>query len=115
MWRAASYPLPHHRRCAPWRLYFVADAGDEIAGIVKFQLQDNSLAGRSDEAAFVHRLAVRRSYGWWEHSARGAGLRLDCEGHGPDSGRFTSDSDSAYHSDRQVGPYLVARYEQELQ
>ena len=110
--------------------YFVAEAGDEIAGTVKFQLQDKIFWPDvpADESAFVHRLAVRRSYAggnisgillrWAADRARSFHrrfLRLDCEAARPRLRAVYERFGFRYHSNRQVGPYLVARYEYELQ
>jgi GNAT superfamily N-acetyltransferase len=110
--------------------FFVAEFGDEIAGTVKFQLQDALFwpDTPADEAAFIHRLAVRRSYAggrisgvllrWAADRARSYHrryLRLDCEAARPRLRAVYERFGFRYHSDRQVGPYLVARYEHELQ
>jgi len=110
--------------------FFVAEIGGEIAGTVKFQLQDKLFWPDvpADEAAFVHRLAVRRSNAgghisgmllrWAADRARSYQrqfLRIDCEAGRPRLRAVYERFGFRYHSDRQVGPYLVARYEQELQ
>ena len=110
--------------------FFVAEVGGEIAGVVKFQLQDALFWPDvpADEAAYVHRLAVRRAYAdghlsglllrWAADRARSFHrrfLRLDCEASRPRLRAVYERFGFRYHSDRRVGPYLVARYEHELQ
>ena len=110
--------------------FFVAESGDEPAGTVKFQLRDELFwpDAAADESAFIHRLAVRRMFAggdvsgallrWAAHRARSCGrrfLRLDCEASRPRLRAVYERFGFRYHSDRQIGPYLVARYEHELQ
>jgi GNAT superfamily N-acetyltransferase len=109
--------------------FFVAEVGDEIAGTVKFQMQDDLFwpDTPADESAFVHRLAVRRLYAggelseallrWAANRARSFHrryLRLDCEASRPRLRAVYERFGFRHHSDRQVGPYFVARYELEL-
>ncbi len=106
--------------------FFVADREGGIAGVVKFQWEDELFwpdvpAG---EAAYVHRLAVRRASAgggvasallqWAAERARSLGrdyLRLDCEASRPRLREVYERFGFRYHSDRVVGPYFVARYE----
>jgi len=75
-------------------LFFVAQCSGEIAGTLKFQLEDKQFWPDvpQDDSAFVHRLAVLRRFAggtvsrallqWAVERARGLGrqfLRLDCE------------------------------------
>lgn len=109
--------------------FFVAESGNEVAGTVKFQLQDELFwpDTPADEAAFIHRLAVRRSYAgghvsgallrWAADRARSCQrryLRLDCEASRLRLREVYERFGFRHHSDRQVGPYFVARYELEL-
>jgi GNAT superfamily N-acetyltransferase len=106
--------------------YAVAWAGGEAAGTVKFKLQDPEfLAARAmDNAAYIHRLAVRRRFAgqgvsqalmaWAAERARTLGrdvLRLDCDAHRASLRAVYERFGFMYRDDRQVGPYLVARYE----
>ena len=106
--------------------FAVAEAGDEIAGAVRFQLEDRlfwpDLEG--DDSAFVHRLVVRRTFKnqgvstallqWAVEEARSAGrryLRLDCDAHRPKLRSLYERFGFRFHSFRQVTSYYVARYE----
>lgn len=106
--------------------FFLARCGGEAAGAIKFQLQDTLFwpDTPADEAAFVHRLAVRRAFAggelsalllrWAAERARSAGrrfLRLDCEAARPRLRAVYERCGCRHHSDRQVGPYFVSRYE----
>ena len=77
-----------------------------------------------DESAFVHRFAVRRQHAGgkvstvllqWALSRTAAlgrqYLRLDCEAARPKLRRVYERFGFQYHSDRQVGPHLLARWE----
>lgn len=109
--------------------FFVAGIGAEVAGTVKFQLQDDLFwpDAAPGEAAYMHRLAVRRAYAGGDLS--GALLRWAAERARAGRRRFLRlDGESTrlrlraiyerfgfrHHSNRQVGPYLVARYQLEL-
>ena len=78
----------------------------------------------TDVAAFVHRLAVRRACAggqlsalllrWAAQRAMSLGrrfLRLDCEASRPRLRSVYERCGFQHHSDRQVGPYFVSRYE----
>ncbi len=110
-------------------LFFVAEIDAVIAGTVKFQLEDPLFwpDQASGEAAYVHRLAIQREFAgrqvssallqWAAERARELGrryLRLDCEATRPRLRSFYERFGFRHHSDRQVGPYFVARYELEL-
>jgi len=107
-------------------MFWIAEQGSEIAGVVRFQLEDALMwpDARAGEAAYVHRLAVRRSGAGGAVSSAlldfavrrtrelGRGrLRLDCEAGRPRLRAVYERYGFRYHSDRRVGPYLVARYE----
>ena len=74
--------------------FFVAWSGGEAAGVVRFQLEDLEFwpDEPGDDAAYIHRLAVRRAHAgvgvshallaWAAGQARASGrrlLRLDCD------------------------------------
>jgi GNAT superfamily N-acetyltransferase len=107
-------------------ILFLAEDGGEAAGTIRFQLDDLQFwpdipAG---ESTFVHRLAVRRRYSgglvssellkWAVERTRTLGrqfLRLDCDAARPRLRAVYERFGFRHHSDRQVGPYYVSRYE----
>ncbi len=110
-------------------LFYIAFHGDVAAGVVKFQTED--LVFWSDipqaDSAFIHRLAVRRSFAggsisaqlmqWAIDQSRDLGkryLRLDCAADRLRLRLFYESFGFQHHSDRQVGPYFVARYEYKI-
>lgn len=110
-------------------LFILAEQSGDPAGVMKFQLEDPVFWPdvRPGDAAYVHRLAVRRRYagtgvskrllGWAAERARALGrryLRLDCEASRPRLRSFYESFGFRYHSDRHVGPYHVSRYEMEV-
>jgi GNAT superfamily N-acetyltransferase len=107
-------------------LFFMAEQEGMIAGVVKFQLEDALFWPDvpPDQSAFVHRLAVRRRFAgggiskalldWAVEKTCGLGrpyLRLDCEASRQKLRSFYEKFGFRHHSDRQVGPYFVSRYE----
>jgi GNAT superfamily N-acetyltransferase len=110
-------------------LFFLAECGGEAAGTVKFQLEDSLFWPEvpQGDAAYIHRLAVRRRYAggevsaailhWASERARSLGrqyLRLDCEASRTRLRAVYERFGFRHHSDRQVGPYFVSRYEFDL-
>jgi len=110
-------------------LYALAWSGPEAVGTMKFQLEDPVYWPDLGEgtSAFVHRLAVQRRFAggdvssallsWALGEARRHGrqtLRLDCDAGRPKLRHVYERFGFRYHSDRKVGPYLVARYEYPL-
>ena len=106
--------------------FFLARCKGEAVGTIKFQLHDAVFwpDTPADEAAFVHRLAVRRAFAggqlsalllrWAADRAMSLGrrfLRLDCEASRPRLRAVYERCGFRHHSDRQVGPYFVSRYE----
>jgi GNAT superfamily N-acetyltransferase len=98
----------------------------ETAGTIRFQREDPLFWPDvpAANAAYVHRLAVRRRYAgeqvstalltWTIHRSRALGcqfLRLDCEASRVRLRAVYERFGFAYHSDRRVGPYALARYE----
>ena len=107
-------------------LFFLALCDGEAAGTVKFQLEDPLFwpDRPDDNAAYIHRLAVRRKFAggrvstalmtWAVDQARALDrdvLRLDCDADRLSLRAVYERFGFTYHSDRQVGPYYVARYE----
>jgi len=109
-------------------MFHLAVIDGEVAGAIRFQLDDalfwpDRPAG---EAAFVHRLVVRRAFKgrgvaralleWGMRHARAQGrglLRLDCDANRPKLRALYESCGFRLHSYRQVGPYYVSRYERE--
>ena len=106
-----------------------ADGANDPAGTFKFQLEDPVFwPGMSDDnAAYVHRLAVRRRYAgsglstellrWAADRTHGLGrrfLRLDFEASRPRLREIYERFGFRHHSDAQVGAYLVSRYEYDV-
>ena len=110
-------------------LFFMAEYSGDAAGVVKFQLEDAVCWPDvpQGEAAYLHRLAIRRRYAgtglskeilrWAFERTRHLGrryLRLDCVA---SRRRLRSVYESfgfRHYDDRQVGPYFVSRYELSL-
>jgi GNAT superfamily N-acetyltransferase len=106
--------------------FFLARCGGEDAGTIKFQLEDHLFWPDTppDQAAFIHRVAVRRAFAggavsaallrWAADRALGLGrqfLRLDCEASRPRLREVYEHHGFRHHSDRQVGRFFVSRYE----
>jgi GNAT superfamily N-acetyltransferase len=126
MWRQNELTAECIARDVAAGHFFVAEKAGEIVGTIKFQLQDALFWSDTpaDEAAFIHRVAVRRTYSggqlsgamlqWAVERAASLGLRylrLDCEASRPRLRAIYERFGFRHHSDRQVGPYFVARYE----
>jgi GNAT superfamily N-acetyltransferase len=107
-------------------LFHLAEADSEAAGTIKFQLEDKLFWPdvRQEDSAFIHRLAVRRKFAgggistamlrWAVERAGSLGrrhLRLDCEASRPRLRAVYEGFGFRHHSDREVGPYFVSRYE----
>ncbi|EEF60142.1 GCN5-related N-acetyltransferase [Pedosphaera parvula Ellin514] len=126
MWRNEELLPSHIAADVDAGLFFIAECNGEPAGVVKFQLEDKlfwpdiPLA----KSGFVHRLAVRRRFAgggissvllsWAVERTRLLGrehLRLDCEASRPRLKAVYEKFGFRHHSDRQVGPYFVSRYE----
>jgi GNAT superfamily N-acetyltransferase len=106
--------------------FFLAECDGVPAGTIKFQLEDPLFWPDlpQGEAAYIHRLAVRRCFAgkgistalmqWAVERAGALGrryVRLDCEASRPRLRAVYERFGFRHHSDRQVGPYFVARYE----
>jgi GNAT superfamily N-acetyltransferase len=110
-------------------LYYLAECDGEPAGTLRFQLSDPLFWPDvpQDEAVYIHRLAVRREFAggrasqqllqWAADRAVALGrkyLRLDCDAARGKLRAVYEKFGFRYHSDRQVGPYLVARYQRSI-
>ena len=126
MWEDGELDADRIRAEVMGEMFFLALVDGEPAGAIRFQLEDalfwpDRPAG---EAAFVHRLVVRRAFKgrgvaralleWAVGHARTNGrglLRLDCDAHRPKLRALYESCGFRFHSYRQVGPYYVSRYE----
>jgi GNAT superfamily N-acetyltransferase len=126
MWREEELVPARISGDAAAGLFFIAECDGEAGGVVKFQLEDELFWPDEPrgESAFVHRLAVRRRFAggavssalldWAVERARSLGrnyLRLDCEASRSKLRAVYEKFGLIHHSDRQVGPYFVSRYQ----
>jgi GNAT superfamily N-acetyltransferase len=126
MWKAGELSADQVMADVEAGLFFVAEIQGDPAGVVKFQLEDRLFWPDipQEESAFIHRLAVRRRYSggevstallrWAAQRTRSLGrsfLRLDCEASRPKLRALYERFGFVHHSDREVGPYFVSRYE----
>jgi GNAT superfamily N-acetyltransferase len=107
-------------------VYFLAWSGPAAVGTVRLTASDPVFwpEAAPGEALYLHRLAVRRAVAgglvssgllrWAVGHAAGRGvraLRLDCEASRPSLRRVYERFGFSFHSERAVGPFVVARYE----
>lgn len=126
MWRANELLPERISKDIDEGLFFLAEDAGEPAGTIKFQLSDMEFWPDipENESAFIHRLAVRRRFAggtvsvallsWAVDRAASLGrqyLRLDCEASRQRLRAIYERFGFRHHSDRQVGPYFVSRYE----
>lgn len=126
MWRADELSGDRIGNDVNAGLFFLAEADETAAGAIKFQLSDPVFWPdmRGDDSAYVHRLAVRRSFAggtasatllsWAVQRTATLGrpfLRLDCEASRAKLRTLYERLGFKHHSNRQVGPYAVARYQ----
>ena len=126
MWKADDISGPQIGEDIGKGLFFIGESRGQLAFTFKYQLED--LPFWPDippgSSAFVHRLAVRRRFAgeglsqaalaWAAERTRSLGLaflRLDCEASRPRLRAMYERFGFRHHSDRQVGPLFVARYE----
>ena len=129
LWQPEHISLSAIQQDIELGLFYIAFGGDIAAGVVIFQTED--LVFWPDiiqsGSAFLHRLAVRRSFAggsvstqifqWAIDRTRELGkhfLRLDCVADRPRLRSVYENFGFKHHSDRQVGAYFVARYEYEI-
>lgn len=106
-----------------------AEGSNDAAGMLKFQLEDPVFWPdvSHDNAAYVHRLAVRRRYAgrglsfellrWATDRTLASGrqfLRLDFEASRPRLREIYERFGFLHHSDAQIGSYLVSRYQYDV-
>jgi GNAT superfamily N-acetyltransferase len=110
-------------------MYYIAWLNGEAAGVVRLQTEDldfwpDAAAG---DAVYLHRLAVRRRYAggdvssallnWIVAHARELGrkyVRLDCAADRPALRRVYEVFGFRFHDERNMGSFVVARYQFEL-
>lgn len=129
MWLPAELNEERLRGDVEAGLHYVAEVRGEVAGTIRFQLEDFEYwpDRPSGEAAYVHRLAIRRELAgggvgaalldWAAARAASLGfrwLRLDCDRDRSRLRAFYEREGFVHHSDRQVGPFLVARYQRRV-
>lgn len=129
LWVESELDSAHIRADVELGQFFLARCGAEYAGTLRYQLVDElfwpDAVGR--DSAYVHRLAVRREYAgrgvaaamlqWAAQRARAEGrlfLRLDTDITRPKLQNLYEACGFRAHSERQVGPYHVMRYELRL-
>ena len=126
MWRNDELSASHIAADVEVGQFFLAECDGQAAGVVKFQLEDDLFWPDvpPDESAFVHRLAVRRAFAggdvskalleWAVERARSLNrrfVRLDYDASRAKLKALYEEFGFVHHSDRQVGPYYVSRYE----
>lgn len=126
MWRASELTPAEILEDVSEGLFFLAEHAGQPVGTMKFQLSDVLFWPDvpQDKAAFIHRVAVRREFAGGTVSSallsfasqrtRSLGrrfFRLDCEAARPRLRAVYERFGFRHHSDRQVGPYFVARYQ----
>lgn len=129
MWRANELTSERISRDVTDGLFYLAHL-DQPAGTIKFQLSDMDFWPDvpDTDSAFVHRLAIRRTFAgggvstalmtWAVERTAALGrrfLRLDCEASRPRLRAMYERFGFRHHSDRHVEPYIVARYELDVQ
>lgn len=129
LWRANELTPGRIFKDVSEGLFFLAEDRGQPAGTIKFQLSDLVFWPDvpQDEAAFIHRVAVRREFAggtvsfallsWAAQRTRSLNrrfLRLDCEAARPRLRAVYERFGFRHHSDRQVGAYFVARYQLEV-
>ena len=107
-------------------IYFIIECDGEAGGTLRFQLEDPEFWPDMSpgQAAYIHRLAVRRKIAgqgvstaaleWAVRRTASLGrrvLRLDAQAMKMRLRALYERFGFTHHSNRQVGPYFVARYE----
>ena len=126
MWRQDELLPSHIVADVDSGQFFLAECDGVPAGAIRFQLEDRLFWPDlpQDDSAFVHRLAVRRRFAGGEvssalflwaiartHTLGRRFLRLDCEVSRARLRAVYERIGFRFHSNKQVGPYFVARYE----
>jgi GNAT superfamily N-acetyltransferase len=129
LWQPEHIALSFVRQDIELGLFYIAFCEGVAAGVVKFQTEDLEFWPDiiQTDSAFLHRLAVRRSFAGGKVSTQifqwaiahcrelcKHFLRLDCVADRPRLRSIYEQFGFKHHSDRQVGDYFVARYEYEI-
>jgi len=129
MWRQDELLPSHIVADVDSGQFFLAEYDGVPAGTIRFQLADKLFWPDvpQDDSAFVHRLAVRRRFAGGEvssalflwaiartHTLGRRFLRLDCEASRARLRAVYERIGFRFHSNTQVGPYFVARYEYDV-
>jgi GNAT superfamily N-acetyltransferase len=129
MWRQDELLPSHIVADVDSGQFFLAECDGVPAGIIRFQLADNLFWPDvpQDDSAFIHRLAVRRRFAGGEvssalllwaiahtHTLGLRYVRLDCEASRARLRAVYERIGFRFHSNKQVGPYFVARYEYDV-
>jgi GNAT superfamily N-acetyltransferase len=129
LWRADELAPHHIQQEVLEGLFVLAESGGEAAGTLRYQLRDPLFWPDmpDDDSAFLHRVAVRRRYAggsvstalmeWAVNRTRAIGrkyVRLDTDASRLKLRAVYERFGFRHHSDRQVGPYSVARYEYDV-
>jgi GNAT superfamily N-acetyltransferase len=129
MWRQDELLPSHIVADVDEGQFFLAECDGVPAGTIRFQLEDKLFWPDvpQDDSAFIHRLAVRRRFGGGEvssalllwaiahtHTLGLRYLRLDCEASRTRLRAVYERLGFGFHSNQQVGPYFVARYEYDV-
>ena len=129
LWKANELDPERLRAEVEQGLFYLVHEGTETLAV--FKLQDSDVLFWPDvppeEALYVHRIAVKRRHAgrglpaflldWCGERARARGcafLRLDTEASRPKLRAIYEGLGFRLHSEREVGPYRVARYERPL-
>ncbi|GAA6619832.1 GNAT family N-acetyltransferase [Scytonema sp. NUACC26] len=107
-------------------MFYLAWDREQAVGTLKYQLEDELFWSDvpKGESAFIHKLAVRRSYSggivsyrllqWAVEKSKSQGLkylRLDCDASRPKLCTIYEKFGFHKHSTKQVGAFYVARFE----
>jgi GNAT superfamily N-acetyltransferase len=129
MWRQDELLPSHIVADVDSGQFFLAECDGVPAGTIRFQLADKLFWPDvpQDDSAFIHRLAVRRRFAGGEvssalflwaiartHTLGRRFLRLDCEVSRARLRAVYERIGFRFHSNKQVGPYFVARYEYDV-
>ncbi|GMW02060.1 MAG: hypothetical protein AMXMBFR84_31960 [Candidatus Hydrogenedentota bacterium] len=129
MWHTYELDDDHLRSGVASGQFVLASVEGNPAATLRFQLEDLLFwpDQPQDESTYIHRFAVRRQYAgkgvsaemlqWVVDRTRELGrhyVRLDCQANRPKLRAVYERFGFRHHSDRQVGPHFVARYEYDV-